>query len=124
MIHKPARRPHRAVRNRALPAVQDLGGVGDHAAADLRLFHGPLVSEYRLATSVLAIGNFQCPGLNVPPPDALQRRRCIRPPTRGGVGNPFPYSAPQTRAIAAAPALNTGSQAYPAADGAVDDGRE
>lgn len=43
---------------------------------------------------------------------------------RGGGGDPFPHSAPQARAIAAAPALNTGSRAYPADDGAVDDGRE
>ncbi len=43
---------------------------------------------------------------------------------RDGGGDLFPYSAPQTRAIAAAPALDTGSRAYPADDGAVDDGRE
>ena len=33
------------------------------------------------------------------------------------VGNPFPYAAPQSRTAAAPPALDTGSQAYPAADG-------
>ncbi len=40
------------------------------------------------------------------------------PPQWNVVGNPFPYAASQSRTIAAAPALDTGSQAYPAADGA------
>ena len=40
------------------------------------------------------------------------------PPQWNVVGNPFPYAAAQSRTIAAAPALDTGSQAYPATDGA------
>jgi len=40
------------------------------------------------------------------------------PPQWNVVGNPFPYAAPQSRTVMAAPALDTGSQAYPATDGA------
>ncbi len=40
------------------------------------------------------------------------------PPQWNVVGNPFPYAASQSRTTTAAPALDTGSQAYPAADGA------
>lgn len=39
------------------------------------------------------------------------------PPRWNVVGNPFPYAAAQARTVAAPPALDTGSQAYPAADG-------
>ena len=39
------------------------------------------------------------------------------PPQYNVVGNPFPYSAAQSRVTAAPPAFDTGSQAYPASDG-------
>ena len=39
------------------------------------------------------------------------------PPQYNVVGNPFPYSAPQSRVTAAPPSFDTGSQAYPASDG-------
>ena len=39
------------------------------------------------------------------------------PPQWNVVGNPFPYAAPQSRTVAAPPAFDTGSQAFPASDG-------
>ena len=39
------------------------------------------------------------------------------PPQYNVVGNPFPYSAPQSRVTAAPPAFDTGSEAFPASDG-------
>ena len=39
------------------------------------------------------------------------------PPQYTVVGNPFPYAAPQSATSAAPPASDTGSDAYPAADG-------
>ncbi len=43
--------------------------------------------------------------------------RTQMPPQYNVVGNPFPYSAPQSRVTAASPSFDTGSQAYPASDG-------
>jgi len=39
------------------------------------------------------------------------------PPQYNVVGNPFPYSAAQSRVSAAPPSFDTGSQAFPASDG-------